>query len=80
MSAGLSSEEEGLIDVVELAKDWGLEITEEQLEEYERLIAKRQQLQEAERQQSERGMGKAIEACQGQQSGETNGNLHGNRR
>lgn len=50
MSAGLNNEEEGLINTVELAKDWGLEITDEMLSEYERLIAKRQQLEEAKRQ------------------------------
>lgn len=37
----LSSEENGLIDAVELALDWRLPITDEQFEEYKRLIAKR---------------------------------------
>ncbi len=45
-AAGLTSEEEGLIDVVELGKDWQLPITEEMLAEYERLIEKRRRLEE----------------------------------
>ncbi len=68
MSSGLSSEEEGVINTVELALDWGLEVTEEMLEVYERLIERRQRLEEGWRQQSGVGVEKADGDCQGQQS------------
>ena len=51
----LSSEESGLIDVVELGLDWQLPITDEQFKEYQRLIEKRRRLEEARRQQSGHG-------------------------
>lgn len=68
MSAGLSSEERGLINTVELALDWRMPITDEMFWEYERLIEKRQRL-EMRRQQSGKGAEEVSGDCQGQQSG-----------
>ena len=38
----ITSEEEAVIDAVELAKDWCIQLPEEEYQRYEELIAKRE--------------------------------------